>query len=569
MEQSEQHGPAPGEQIPVPPDFPIVWENPDDEQLFWTQDAMHFPDPVTMLEADVFIRTLYRHGFTSAFEFYEIPIRAHPRRINTYHYVAMVPLTASPEEMEATGKRSQERLETVMYQLSDLWGEEFLPEIKQYLEYWDGFDLHGASIAELLSHLDETTNRLVRLWEIHFRVVLPMGLAPSMLEEFYKDLFGTEDTFEAYRLLQGFNNKTVESGQMLWQLSRKALDMLEVRKILEEKSAAEVPVALEESAEGREFLAELRAYLDEYGHLGDKWGLSYPTWVEDPTPVIKMLKDYVTQPAGGPGEKLIELANERERLLAETYQRLRGYPQAVRDQFGSLLKAAQDSTVLSEDHGFWIDFYAMARVRRVFLEFGRRFTEAGVLEQPDDVFHLTLDELRETAEKLPDLDRRGLVAKRKAEIEHFRTVQPPPALGALPPGPPPDNPMSRSMMKFFGTPPQPPREPGVLVGSPGSPGVVRGPARVLRSLSEAAEIQQGEVLVAETTAPPWTPLFATAAAVVTDTGGILSHCAVVAREYRIPAVVGAAMATATISDGQTVEVDGDKGIVRMLSENGS
>ena len=76
------------------------------------------------------------------------------------------------------------------------------------------------------------------------------------------------------------------------------------------------------------------------------------------------------------------------------------------------------------------------------------------------------------------------------------------------------------------------------------------------------------MLVAETTAPPWTPLFATAAAVVTDTGGILSHCAVVAREYRIPAVVGAAMATATIRDGQTVEVDGDRGIVRVISENG-
>ena len=125
------------------------------------------------------------------------------------------------------------------------------------------------------------------------------------------------------------------------------------------------------------------------------------------------------------------------------------------------------------------------------------------------------------------------------------------------------------MMKFFGTPPQPPREPGILEGSPGSPGLVRGPARVLRSLSEAAEIQQGEVLVAETTAPPWTPLFATAAAVVTDTGGVLSHCAVVAREYRIPAVVGAAMATSTIKDGQWIEVDGDKGIVRLLSENGS
>ena len=466
---------------------------------------MHFPDPLTILDDDVLIHTLERHGFPRAAELYGMPIRPHARRINTYHYRAMVPVTTSPEEIETIGKRSQERLETVMYQLNDLLREEFLPEIEQYLEYWDGFDLHGASMPELLGHLDETMDRLERLWEIHFRVAFPIGLAPSMFEEFYRDLFGTEDPFEAYRLLPGLDNKTVESGQMLWQLSRKALEMPEVRKILGAKSAAEVRIALEESAEGREFLAELRAYLDEYGHRGDKWGLSYPTWVEDPTPVIMMLKDYTSQSDGGPGEKLTELAAERERLLNETYERLRGYPQAVRDQFSSLLKAAQESTVLSEDHGFWINFHTMARVRQVFLEFGCRFAEVGVLEQPGDVFHLTLDELRETAEKLPNLDRRELVTQRKAEIEHFRTIQPPPALGSPPPGPPPDDPGSRALGKFFGTPPQLPSEPDVLQGSPGSPGTVRGPAKVLRSLSEAAEIQQGEVLVAETTAPPGLP----------------------------------------------------------------
>jgi pyruvate,water dikinase len=92
---------------------------------------------------------------------------------------------------------------------------------------------------------------------------------------------------------------------------------------------------------------------------------------------------------------------------------------------------------------------------------------------------------------------------------------------------------------------------------------------VLRSLSEGDGLEEGDILVAETTAPPWTPLFATAAAVVTDTGGILSHSAVVAREYRIPAVVGTGAATATIRSGQTVEVDGDRGIVRVLSEGGS
>ena len=86
---------------------------------------------------------------------------------------------------------------------------------------------------------------------------------------------------------------------------------------------------------------------------------------------------------------------------------------------------------------------------------------------------------------------------------------------------------------------------------------------MIRSLSEAGKLQKGDVLVAETTAPPWTPLFATAAAIVTDTGGVLSHCAVVAREYRVPAVVGTGRATTTIRDGQILEVDGDAGLVRI------
>jgi pyruvate,water dikinase len=87
---------------------------------------------------------------------------------------------------------------------------------------------------------------------------------------------------------------------------------------------------------------------------------------------------------------------------------------------------------------------------------------------------------------------------------------------------------------------------------------------LIGSNSEARRDQPGDIIVPETTAPPWTPLFATAAAVVTDTGGVLSHCAVVAREYGIPAVVGTGFATQAIADGQTIEVDGDAGIVRIV-----
>ncbi len=101
-------------------------------------------------------------------------------------------------------------------------------------------------------------------------------------------------------------------------------------------------------------------------------------------------------------------------------------------------------------------------------------------------------------------------------------------------------------------------------GQVGLPSVARGIARVICTLAEAGKLQPGDVLVTKMTMPPWTPLFATAAAVVTDTGGVLSHCAIVAREYHIPAVVGTGKATKTLHDGQLLEVDGDAGVVRVL-----
>jgi phosphohistidine swiveling domain-containing protein len=105
-----------------------------------------------------------------------------------------------------------------------------------------------------------------------------------------------------------------------------------------------------------------------------------------------------------------------------------------------------------------------------------------------------------------------------------------------------------------------------ITGMPGSAGVVRGRARVVHCLAEAVKLQPGDVLVTESTEPPWTPLFATAGAIVTDTGGVLSHSAVVAHEYRIPAVVGTGYATSTFHDGQWLEVDGGAGTVRLVVE---
>ncbi len=162
-----------------------------------------------------------------------------------------------------------------------------------------------------------------------------------------------------------------------------------------------------------------------------------------------------------------------------------------------------------------------------------------------------------------------LYPDRGAEMEYFRHLPVPPTLGAPPSAAAPTDPVSVALGKFFGPPgvvgPTPTdADHAAIRGRCGSPGKATGPARVIHSLADARRLQPRDVLVVPTTAPPWTPLFATAAAVVSDTGGILSHCAVVAREYGIPAVVGTGNATSQIPDGHLIEVDGDAGTVRLL-----
>jgi pyruvate,water dikinase len=552
--------------IPTPPSFPIAWPRPDDAAMFWTPDPLHFPDPLHPLDF-AFVERAYHSGFNSAAATYELPIRGETRRFNSYFYQSIYPLMIAPEELEAMGRRSQERMGAAMARLAERWGAEQLPEIKQYLTQWRGFDLAGASMPELIEHFDRTVERATRIWEIHFEVVLPMLLAMSMFSDLYRDLFGDANALDAYRLLQGFDNKSLETDRALWRLSRRARALPWVREALTQCPDHEVLAALEQHDDGRAFLAELRVFLEEYGRRADKFAMiGVPSWIEDPAPALRNLKDYISQPDRDMAAEMARLAEARERLLAEARERLQGYPQPVIGQFGFFLKAAQEATVLQEDHNFWIDQRSMYEVRRVALELGRRLAAAGALAEPGDVVYLDIEELRASAAKLPSIDQRDLVAARKAEMERFRTIAPPPALGTLPPGAPPDNPVNRAITRFFGGPPQPAAEPGLLRGNAGSPGKVRGVAKIVRSLSEAGKLERDDILVAETTAPPWTPLFASVAAVVTDTGGILSHCAVVAREYGIPAVVGIGMATLAIRDGQVIEVDGDAGIVRIIGD---
>ena len=552
-------GPPEPQIVPIPADFPVSWDNPEDERLPWQFDPMHFPEPMPRLEGELY-SGIYETGMSPAFAGYELPVRARGTMFNDYHYMAIFPVIP-PEEMAAQGEKAEKAVGAAMARLQELWEGEWLPAIQGHLAFWEGFDLQGASAEDFLAHYDETLERLPQLWDLHFKIVVPAYMAMGLYDDIYKDLFEDEGAFSSYQLLGGLDNKTLETNQALWDLSRKATDP-EVRKVLEEGASDEVVAALEGSDAGRAYLAELNAYLAEYGQRGTSWSLAGPSWIEDPTLVLKNLQDYVGQAdEADPRLRLAAQAEEREAALATARERLAGYPEQASGQFEFLLQAAQVGTVLSEDHGFWIDFRSSYRIRMVLVEAGRRLAAAGAIVDADDVFHLGSGEVRDA---LADGgDQQALVAGRKADLERNSAVRPPMLLGTDY-GPPPPSPLSNALGKFFGTSVAPAEAEGSLNGHPGSPGKMQGTARVVRSLAEAAKLGKGDVLVTGTTSPPWTPLFATAGAIVTDTGGILSHCAVVAREYRIPAVVGTGAATQMIEDGQTIEVDGDSGTVRIV-----
>jgi phosphohistidine swiveling domain-containing protein len=548
--------------IPIPENFPVEWESPTEHRLFFRRAADHFPTPIKPLDF-AYYKEVLEFGVGATTSHYDGPITGwHLRRLNGWFYQSMVPYSGA--DAKARADRCAQKIGKEMGRLREHWEDDILPEIMGHLEWWEAFDLDGASDGELLAHFEESWERGKRLWELHFMAIVPAYIALSEFEELYRNLFGSASQLEAFKLLAGIPNKTTELSAGLWGLSRAALASPEVAELLRKTPPQEAVAALGGSDPGRAWLDELNAFLDTYGGRSDTWSLSQPSWIEDPAMTLKNVVDLMDRSDDEvAGTLRTETAAESEQMLAEVRERLEGYPSAAVAQFEQLLEAARVATVIQDDHNFLIDFESSYRVRLVVLEAARRLADAGVIEQRDDVFYLYPGELREALASLPEGDLHGLVEERKEELRQAAELKPPRMLGAPPVGMPTDNPVFRFMSKFYGIAPEPSGEKGVLQGLPGSPGRVRGPARVLHSIDDMDKLQAGDILIAQTTAPPWTPLFATAAAVVTDSGGVLSHCAVVAREYGIPAVVGTATATTSITDGQIVEVDGEAGVVRI------
>jgi rifampicin phosphotransferase len=293
----------------------------------------------------------------------------------------------------------------------------------------------------------------------------------------------------------------------------------------------------------------LSGFLGLYGHRGvAEIDLGLPRWSEDPTYILSILNNYLQlqDPNMAPDVKFLRGVQEAEAMVAGLTQRARRKSRLRGVLVGFLLKRTRQLSGIRETPKFCIVFL-LARVREQLWSIGEKLALAERLETAEDIFFITFSEARAALEST---DMRSIVRERRTVYEnelHRRHV--PRVL--LSDGTEPGTKIGVAELND-----------GVLKGSPASAGVVTGKARVILDPT-GAQLEPGEILIAPSTDPGWTPLFLTAGGLVMEMGGAMSHGAVVAREYGIPAVVGVLGATERITTGQYIMVDGSNGLVSL------
>jgi pyruvate,water dikinase len=539
----------------------VVFPGPDEIEGFWALDKMHAPRPVTPLSFDLVVETLTK-GFTKAQAEYDCPIMVSYREVNHFFYVAFHPI---PDEAEIADRltRYEDKLATDVPKVGRTWDEEWKPEVIARNVPLKTADYSGLSDEELVAKLDELTEEMIHQWWIHGHINFVL-LSSSAFCDLYDSVMKPEEPTEAYRTLQGFRTKPVDAAKGLWDLSRTAKNSPTLRDLFKNLEPEALLAALDDSDEGKEFRRQLDGFLFEYGWRHDAvYDLADVPWHENPSIPLSNIAAMMELPdSEDPEHQYQRNVAARVELLEKARQKLAD-DQETLAKFDELYEAAQYSYPLTEDHAFYIDQLFISVFRRFAQAVGDRLVDKGVLDRADDVHMLYRDEVVDALAN--GGDRRALVSERRASFDRASAVIAPTVLGTPPPPPPPDPFMDALVVRLLGfVPAEENPDPNVLKGVAGAAGVHSGPARVVRSLDEASDdLEDGEVMVCEMTLPPWVPLFSVAGGVVADTGGILCHTAIVARETGVPCVVGTHVATSVIKTGQVITVDGNSGVVYL------
>jgi phosphohistidine swiveling domain-containing protein len=537
----------------------------------WFLDATHSVPPWTPMFGWFWIN-FCRHGMQYGAEKLSLPtVKGWDWRFKNGGGYLTLNLVTSEEERKEREAKFREAIRPFIEDFDKLWGG-FVDEMMGLYRQLRSCDVETASNTELLQNFEDTIVACRRMWEIHMYMMYGVYTAFILFENVCKDTLGIDDTNPTFhKLLRGFDNKVFQVDKALWQFAQKAGEAGISDVILNQK-ADEALSALRENEAGKKWLAELQELLDEDGWRMQRMAeINMPSWVEDPAPAIASVKYFLKK--GGEfdlDEERKNLAREREETAKEVIEKI---PEDQRTWFQALLGLAQRAGSFSEEHNHYLDLYTHALMRRSCLAIGKKMAAAGAVDDPEDTFFLMPDEIRAVAIVPNGFNYRPIVDRRRQEWEGWCKTENPPAI--LKEGFTMDDAMGVlvqsndpiALKVVVGSMPVPDPELNAdLYGICGSAGVAEGPARVILDEAQLDEVQPGDILVAISTAPSWTPVFGLLKGVVVDRGASLSHSAIVSREYGIPCVINVFEGTKKITTGQRIRVDGDKGVVYILDK---
>jgi len=427
------------------------------------------------------------------------------------------------------------------------WRNYSHPKYRRIVNDWNARNISEMSTEQLLSGVEELVEAAAEYYTAVQTIIPAAATSEVMLTRFYNAVVRGKGDPPAQVFVLGSDSEPIRAEKSLYDLATwtrshqelaASLLALPPQEFLERAAASDDPV-------WREWHARFQAHLSAYGHTVYNLDFMNAVPADHPVPLLETLRFFVSGKGHDPYERQRHLALRRDEATATVLARL----DPVRAKaFSRLVHWAQDVAPVREDALADVGL-AWPQLRRMLLEVGRRLQQAGVINEPADVFWLHRSEIDEGLGNLADQ-----VEQRKQLWRGERRATPP---QLLPKGGWGD--MFRNWMPAASE-----EQTGdVIKGIAGSAGTITAPARVLGGPEDFGQMQPGDVLVASITTPAWTSLFAMASGVVTDVGGPLSHSSIVAREYGIPAVLGTAVATRRIRSGQLIKVDGDAGTVTL------
>ncbi len=529
----------------------------------WMADLAHFPKGLLPLTGYLWTDEI-TYGQQYACEKLQVPESKgwDERIIDGYSYLSVV--ECDPEEVPEREKKYRENLRPFIDDFDGLWKKD-MEEWMGLVEYFKNFDIENANNIELREHFEDFFARIHYRWrELHFYYMYPVFTLMWTFGELCQELLGIDQDHPTYKALtSGFDNRLFKVNRDLWGLGDRATE-LGLKDLFMKTEDKDIIPQLEQSEAGRQWLEEYREWLKVEGWRNiDLWDVSSITWIEDPSLPLRDIKQAIAKGGAFTLDRGRErLTKEREKAEKEVLEKIAA---DKREWFEKLMRVAQKGSVFSEEHNWYLDQHVAAISRRIFLEYGRRFEKAGVIDERDDIFYLLPPEVRKASICMERIDLRPYVKVRKEERERYLNTEPKQFYGEVEKFPEvaKKNPIIRAVF----SPPKVKAElKADLYAAATSPGVVEGIARVILNERDLDQLQPDDILVTIATAVPWTPAFSIIKGVVTNAGGGLSHAVLVAREYAIPACVGTREATKKIKTGDRLKVDGDLGAVYILEK---